>query len=208
MPDPLHLVFLPATDPGDATFGAPPRALPGRPEAVLHAVRFPRIVWYNAAVRAEAIAQIRALGAGPFVLVGFSKSALGAWNIARAIPHSVAATILFDGPVARPDLPPWGTAPFYSGDAAWRADLPLHSVAEFHDNLPAAHRLVLVSGELFHDEMQALSEALARAGRAHVFLPRPRLRHHWNSGWLEEALDALPGPAAPVRHHTGPDAPG
>lgn len=186
----LNVVLLPATDPADDRYGQAPDRLDGCPDAVFHHIRFPSMVWYNADVRRQAIAQIEALALPPVILIGFSKSGLGAWNIARAIPGRIAATIIFDAPVARDELPPWGTAPFYDGDCAWQADLPLRTIAEFQAAMPATHRLVLVSGASFHAEMARFAEALAASGLPHTFLPRPHLSHDWQSGWIEEGLGA------------------
>ena len=185
----MHIVFLPATEPGDLTYGEPPRLIATHPEARLHHVSFPRMVWYNRRICQQAIVQIRALKARGVVLVGFSKSGLGAWNIARAIPRLVRRTVIFDAPVARASLPPWETAAYYADDAAWQEDLPIRGVDAFRAAMPATHSLVLISGAAFHDEMLALSRALAQAGAAHTFLARPGRPHHWNSGWIEEGLD-------------------
>ncbi|GMV79381.1 MAG: hypothetical protein AMXMBFR7_05650 [Planctomycetota bacterium] len=187
----MHLVFLPATEPNDLTFGSSPDRISGRPDLRIHTVRFPHLVWYNAQVRREAAAQIEALGAERMVLFGFSKSGLGAWNLARELPHRIAATVIFDAPVARRKLPNWGTAPFYPGDEAWRTDLPMENLETFRTAVSLTHRLILISGANFHTEMVELSEALKRARAAHTFLPRPDLKHHWDSGWINLALREL-----------------
>lgn len=186
------VVFLPATEPGDATYGHPPERLDIGRDVTCHALRYPRLVWYNAAVRKEAVRQIEALDLRDIILVGFSKSALGAWNIARMIPDRVAATILFDAPVARRSLPPWQTAPFYADDDAWGRDLPLNTVPAFKAALPPPHTLVLISGKAFADEMRLLSQTLDAAAVPHVLLDRPLMPHHWRSGWLEKGLRSLP----------------
>ncbi len=192
--DCMDLVLLPATEPGDATYGSMPEAweIGGRAVTVGRVV-FPHMVWYNARVRGQAIEQIRALGKPELVLVGFSKSGLGAWNLARAMPELLVGTVIFDAPMVREKLPPWGTAPFYADEGAWQADLPARTIAEFKVAVPAGHRLVLVSGAVFHDEMARMSELLVAAGVEHRFLARPRLRHHWQSGWLDEAVGAIRG---------------
>jgi pimeloyl-ACP methyl ester carboxylesterase len=187
----MNLVLLPATDPDDPRYGTMPERIAGYPGVVLGHVRFPHVVWYNQAVREQALQQINALPLSPIVLVGFSKSGLGAWNIARTLPGRVEATIIFDAPVIRAELPPWGTGPFYADNEAWLADLPIRHVAEFKAALPAQHRLILISGANFHSEMMALSQALNDTGVEHTFLPRPHLKHHWSSGWIEEGLDRL-----------------
>ena len=183
------VVFLPATARDNITYGEIPEKIPAFPDIAVRQVVYPRLVWYNRAVQDEAIAQIRAWNIQSVILVGFSKSGLGAWNIARRIPERVSGTIIFDAPMARESLPPWGTAPFYADDAAWQKDLPLRTCAQFQEAVHPHHRLVLISGTGFHDEMCTLSGRLIKIGLPHAFLPRPELRHHWNSGWIEEGLE-------------------
>jgi len=187
----LHLVFLPATEPGDETFGVVPERIEACPGASVHQVHYAGMVWYNEHVRQEAIAQIRALELERIVLVGFSKSGLGAWNIARTIPGLVSGTIIFDAPVARENVASLGARAFYTDDPSWRRDLPIHTVQEYGAAMPGTHSLVLISGGSFHQEVYSLSQALSEAMVEHVFLPRPHLEHHWNSGWIEEGLTTL-----------------
>ena len=146
----MNIVFLPATAPEDDTYGAIPRQISGYPDASVRMVCFPTMVWYNDVVRKNAISQLRAWGIARIVLMGFSKSGLGAWNIARTLPDCVSATIIFDAPVARDQLPPWGTQAFYTDDAAWQKDLPLRTIQAFDSALPKAHRLILISGQSFN----------------------------------------------------------
>lgn len=186
----MNVICLPATDPRDERYGTVPNQIAGYPDAAIRQVRFPTVVWYNEAVRREAKAQILGWGLSDVTLVGFSKSGLGAWNIAREIPDRVGATIIFDAPASRDHLPPWGTAPFYADDEAWQADLPLRTVESFAATASRTHRLVLIPGDGFRDEMRTLSRALAAAGHDHVYLDIGPIAHHWNSGWLEVGLRA------------------
>ncbi len=188
-----NVVFLPATEPGDETYGRIPELIEAYQGVSIRQIRYPGMVWYNEAVRMEAIAQIRAFGVSSIILIGFSKSGLGAWNITRTIPDYISGTIIFDAPVAREELPPWGTAPFYMNNESWLRDLPVRTVKEFESVVPAAHKLVLISGENFHDEMTMLAHAMSGTTVSHVFLPRPEMEHHWRSGWVEEGLNVLLG---------------
>ena len=187
----MNLVFLPATEPSDETYGNVPETIEGCLDALIHTIQYPNLVWYNRRVRDEAIAQIRALNVSPVVLVGFSKSGLGAWNIAHAIPDLVSGTIIFDAPVARESLPSWGTGPFYDDDSSWQEDLPCRTIIEFQAAMQDTHQLVLISGPSFHDEIYQLSDELTKIGSRHAFLSRPYLKHHWNSGWIEEGLKKM-----------------
>lgn len=186
-----ELVLLPATAPENRQYGKIPDRVCARPDLRCHPVHFPVQVWYNARIRAEALRQIASFSPGRPLLVGFSKSALGAWNLTREAPAQFAGTLLFDAPVARPELPPWETGDFYANDTEWQADQPLLNLDRFLKSVPDTHPLVLISGALFHDEMTALSQALTARGREHDFLPRPHLAHRWDSGWLEEGLAVL-----------------
>ena len=107
------------------------------------------------------------------------------------IPDRVAGTIIFDAPVGTEDRNRFDTDAFYEDEASWQRDLPLHSVNDFQAVMPESHSLVLISGEVFHTEMSALSKMMDEAGLTHAFLPRPGLKHHWNSGWIEEGLAEL-----------------
>ena len=187
----MNLVFLPATEPDNETYGRVPETIKEFPDASIHTIKYPDLVWYNEAVCNEAISQIRALALSPVVLIGFSKSGLGAWNIARALPDIVAGTIIFDSPVTRTELPSWGTAPFYKDDASWQKDLPILHMDEFQSAMPETHRLVLIAGPGFNDEMTQLSDALAKRGSTHAFLPLSHLEHHWNTGWIEDGLKEM-----------------
>ena len=187
----MNLVFLPATEPSDQTYGAAPERIEGYPDAAIHQIRYPTLVWYNEAVREDAIAQIRSFGVPSVVLVGFSKSGLGAWYIARTIPELVSGTIIFDSPVAHEDRHSWGTGSFYEDGASWQRDLPIYTAGEFQAAMGKTHRLVLISGEEFHEQMCTLSQAMTKAGHDHAFLPRPHMKHHWNAGWIEEGLNEL-----------------
>jgi len=202
----MNLVFLPATEPGDQTYGEVPANIEGWTGALIHTIQYPNLVWYNRRVRDEAIAQIRAINVCPVVLVGFSKSGLGAWNIARTIPDLVSSTIIFDTPVARESLPSWGTGPFYEDDSSWQKDLPIFTIDEFQTTMPESHQLVLISGRGFHDEMCHLSDRLSKAGSRHAFLSRPERKHHWNSGWIEEGLNELIHPLSVAQQRSKPRA--
>lgn len=110
------LVFLPATDPNDKTYGVIPDSIPEYPELHVRSVSFPGLVWYNESVQQKAVNQILSWDISDLILIGFGKSGLGVWNITKQIPELVSATIIFDSPVARDKLPTWRTQTFYSND--------------------------------------------------------------------------------------------
>ncbi|MBT3275204.1 MAG: hypothetical protein HN368_18765 [Spirochaetales bacterium] len=182
------LVFLPATEPSDTTYGSAPRNIPDFPGLSAHHIVFPHLVWYNEAVRRQAVDQILEIDNGPLVLIGFSKSGLGAWNITRMIPDRISATIIFDSPVVGVDRHRYNPVPFYQDDVSWCNDLPANTILELMSSSRENHKLIMISGEAFHEEMNTLSAAMNETGLEHTFLARQDLSHHWNSGWIEEGL--------------------
>lgn len=126
-----ELVLLPATEPGDETYGSMPERIDAYPDASIHQIRFPTMVWYNKTIRRETTSKIRSLG-----------------------------------------------------------------VEHFQTVMPKTSKLVLISGESFHDEMCTFADTLAGTSINYIFLQRQHLKHHWRSGWIEEGLKALIGPGS------------
>ncbi len=48
------LVFLPATEPGNSSYGESPASIALFPELAVRQVHYPKLVWYNRAVWDEA----------------------------------------------------------------------------------------------------------------------------------------------------------
>ena len=187
----IELVMLPATEPDDKTYGQMPSSITGYPKLSIRHIHFPHMVWYNREIQRQAIAQIPVSSVYERVAVGFSKSGLGAWNIVLAAPELFSGSIIFDAPVTMECLPGWGTAPFYKNDVEWQADLPVRSIVEFRKKVPAKHKLILISGEKFHDQMSLFARTITDAGIPHIYIPGKNFKHHWNSGWIEEGLKAI-----------------
>lgn len=188
-----HVVYLPASAPRVTRYGHPSLETLWADGVLQHVVPFDRQVWYNAAIRRQVLAWLDSLEEGPLVLVGFSKSGLGAMNLALepSLRKRLRGVVIFDAPVSTMTLPPWETADFYTDDLAWQADLPLLRVNEYARVFDDACRLVMISGEYFAPQMRELADALAAAGVVHDFLDQPTMAHHWQSGWLELAQASL-----------------
>lgn len=182
---PPVLVFLPATAPADGRFGRPPRSIPGWLGPVEH-LRFEREVWYDPPTRDRVRIQFDRLPPGPRVLVGFSKSALGALSLALDQPGGFAGLLLFDGPLCRNQMPPYVGPGFWAeGHPAWLADQPLNRRHRLRQLLAHA-RLVHIGGEHFDHDHRALAEALPPGHPHHIYRPEPTRPHRWDSGWVED----------------------
>jgi pimeloyl-ACP methyl ester carboxylesterase len=186
----MTCIFLPATSPSDPTYGQAPDRLTGTSS---FRVRFERQVWYNAEHRRAAIAQItRENPPRPWVLVGFSKSGLGAINLAIEHTSLFAAVIVFDAPLAMRGSPPWDSGAFY-GQPEWEADLPINRLPEIRQMLRLT-RLRHVAGASFCDHHERFHTELAERSPAYEFVSQPGLAHHWASGWVEQFCERLVAP--------------
>jgi ribosomal protein S18 acetylase RimI-like enzyme len=181
---------LPATDPGDPTFGFTPDQ-PLGPAWPALSVRFGRVVWYPPVIRSEAMQQLLPNLARDTVLLGFSKSGLGALNLALDHPGLFRAVVIFDSPLMHPEMPPWDDCGACYASSSWSADQPANRLAELRRLIGSGTRLIHLSGAGFHDEHAAFQTLLDQEGIAATFIPDPDRPHHWDSGWRDSCVSVL-----------------
>lgn len=184
-------IYLPASAPENLSYGqVPSRALfKGNGH---FAVRFEIEVWYNKFWRRETVEQIAPYLTRTNILIGFSKSGLGAMNIARENPGMFDTVLIFDAPLMHLRLPPWNTSDFYTQET-WERDLPQNNMESISE-LCGQTRIVHVGGQAFHEDhvaFQALSERTLTACEHHH---HPEYSHSWTSGWVEQALESVLSP--------------
>lgn len=178
----MTYIFLPATDPGDDTFGRPPVRMTTGAESFQ--VRFDRQVWFNLEHRRAAMAQmVRGNPPQPWILVGFSKSGLGALNLGIDHPGLFAGIVVFDAPLAMRGPPPWDSGDFY-GPAEWNHDLPIHRIAAIQQLLQVT-RVRHIAGAAFPEHHRQFHDALGSCPPGYDYVVRTDLAHHWSSGWVE-----------------------
>jgi len=123
-------------------------------------------------------------------LVGYSKSGWGAFSLLLRNPETFAAAAAWDAPMmmARPM--------FGLGEIAGtqenfeRLRIP-RLLREHADAVRGARRLVLMGFDNFRSDTQQAHALMTRLGIPHEYADGPRRKHHWESGWLEEAVKAL-----------------
>ena len=191
MPPPPTFFILPATEPGDDTYGEAPTDIQAMPRSSVLTVGFDCEVWYNRQIRDISYRILaRAHPTGALVGIGFSKSALGMLNLALDRPGLFSAILLFDAPLTMRNLPPWNTADFYD-QGAWEQDLPILNLPRIRALL-AETRLIHIAGANFAEQHDEFHRALSTMppgppeAPAYVYHREPNLAHHWDSGWLEQ----------------------
>lgn len=129
------------------------------------------------------------------LLVGFSKSGWGAWSLLLRHPDRFGKAAAWDAPLmqAKPDR--YGMRPIFGTPENFERYRIERLIRERADMLRRRSRLVLTgyagSFRAHHTEMHALLDELRIP---HSYRDGPQRAHHWESGWLEEAVALLVAP--------------
>lgn len=182
--EPTQVFLLPATHPDDPTFGNE-RDLRWEGPEELHPVEFERLVWYNPEVRRECFKKMLPHLKAQNLLVGFSKSGLGALHLFLDHPGTFAGCLVFDAPLAIVEKPDWIATEFFSVQD-WKDDLLMDREQELVGH-PGS--IVLMGGANFHAQHREFCAGVQRADL--VVHDDPSLVHHWSSGWFELGLSTL-----------------
>lgn len=125
------------------------------------------------------------------LLVGFSKSGWGAWSLLLRHPEMFAAAAAWDAPLMETQAKRYGMGPIFGSDEnfqKYRIDKLIERRAKDWGDRP---RLVLTGYGNFRRHHQQAHELLARLKTPHIYRDGPQRRHHWESGWLDEAVELL-----------------
>lgn len=126
------------------------------------------------------------------LLLGYSKSGYGAWSLLLRHPELFARAAAWDSPfqTRAPNLyemgPILGTQANFE---TYRVPALLEQRRELLAGGPP--RLILMGHGNFRAETVATHDLLEKLGLPHVYRDGPQRVHHWNSGWVADALAAL-----------------
>ncbi len=186
-------IYLPASAPDNLTYGTPPRT-PYCPEHGLFNVFFEKEVWYSKEYRQKTLAQIEPELKKNTILIGFSKSGLGALAIAMDNPTLFYAVIIFDAPLMHIQQPPWNTSSFFT-QPTWEKDLPQNRLEDL-EKVSRHTTIMHIGGRNFIDDHEKFYAFTQEHGIQTHFLPRRSFPHHWESGWLSQAFESIPPPTS------------
>jgi len=128
------------------------------------------------------------------LLVGFSKSGWGAFSMLLRNPHLFAAAAAWDAPFMEDRPVRFGMGPIFGGQENFEHYQISTLLERRADELRDKPRLVLTGYDNFRTHHVEMHEQLVSLAVPHVYRDGPRRRHHWQSGWLREAVDLLVGP--------------
>lgn len=132
---------------------------------------------------------------GRTLLVGFSKSGWGAWSLLLRNPGTFARAAAWDAPLMQSMPDKYGMGPIFGDQANFNGYLVSDLVRRRAELLRGRRRLVLTGYfESFRPHHVAMHELLKELGVPHSYRDGPKRDHHWESGWLDEAVSLLVSP--------------
>ncbi|MFC1452070.1 hypothetical protein ACFLSJ_01845 [Verrucomicrobiota bacterium] len=130
--------------------------------------------------------------ASDHLLLGFSKSGIGAFSLLLRNPTEIGLAAAWDAPFMNRSHTAFGADAVYGTEENFRR----HTVPELLErraiDLQAGPaRLVLRGYGMNHDSTAALHEHMERLRIPHVYRNTEQAEHHWHSGWVTPTLQDL-----------------
>lgn len=133
--------------------------------------------------------------AGATMVVGFSKSGWGAWSLLLRHPNIFARAAAWDAPLMQRKPDKYGMGPIFGDQANFNRYLVSDLVKRQAALLRGQKRLVLTGySRSFRAHHVAMHGLLKELEVPHMYRDGPQRDHHWESGWLDEAVSLLLSP--------------
>ena len=127
------------------------------------------------------------------LLVGFSKSGWGAYSLLLRNPDVFGRAAAWDAPLAEDRPLRYGMGPIFGTRENFERYRIFALLEKQANALQGPPRLVLTGYDNFRSHHLAAHRRMDELGISHVWRDGPKRKHHWNSGWLAEAVDLLAG---------------
>ena len=125
-------------------------------------------------------------------LVGFSKSGWGAWSLLLRNPDVFDQAAAWDAPLMQAAPDKYGMGPIFGTQENFERYEITRLLRARADWLRLRPRLVLTGFfENFRAHHVAMHDLLEELAVPHVYRDGPKRAHHWESGWLGEAVELM-----------------
>lgn len=130
--------------------------------------------------------------AGTTMVVGFSKSGWGAWSLLLRHPSIFARAAAWDAPLMQRKPDQYGMGPIFGNQANFNRYL-VSDLVKRQAKLLRGHKRLVLTGyfQSFRAHHVAMHRLLTELEVPHTYRDGPKRDHHWESGWLEEAVGLL-----------------
>lgn len=124
-------------------------------------------------------------------LLGYSKSGWGAWSLLLRHPSTFGKAVAWDAPLAMDTIGKYGNRPIFGTQANFERYRITDLLRRRRDALANSKRLLLTGYGNFRRDHAATRDLLVKLGIPHEYWDGPKRAHHWNSGWVEPAVEWL-----------------
>ncbi len=130
--------------------------------------------------------------AGTTMVVGFSKSGWGAWSLLLRHPSIFARAAAWDAPLMQRKPDQYGMGPIFGDQANFNRYL-VSDLVKRQAQLLRGHKRLVLTGyfQSFRAHHVAMHRLLTELEVPHTYRDGPKRDHHWESGWLDEAVGLL-----------------
>ncbi len=123
------------------------------------------------------------------LLLGFSKSGWGAWTLLLRKPDRFGRAAAWDAPMMMEKVGRYGNGPIFATQENFEA----YRITDLlkASKLAGPARLILTGYGGFRKEHEQVHALLLQESIPHLYRDGPQRKHHWNSGWVAEAVELL-----------------
>jgi predicted alpha/beta superfamily hydrolase len=125
------------------------------------------------------------------LLLGFSKSGWGAWSLLLRNPKMFSRAAAWDAPMMMTQIGKYGNRPIFGTQKNFERYQISRLLSDTASRLSDQHRLILTGRGNFHAEHQQVHQLMKKLQIPHQYRDEPKRKHHWNSGWVTEAVELL-----------------
>lgn len=125
------------------------------------------------------------------LLLGFSKSGWGAYSLLLRHPDKFGNAAAWDAPLGQDSPNKYGMSEVFADQTAFEPYCVWGLLKERAELLRAQPRLALLGYGDFRGHHQATHHYMLKHGILHHYQDGPRRQHHWESGWVSEAVEVL-----------------
>ncbi len=129
------------------------------------------------------------------LLLGFSKSGWGAFSLLLRHPEHFERAVAWDAPLTMNAPGRYGSGPIFGTPENFAKYQLTKLVADRAKTLGDELRLIHLGYDNFREHHHRFERLLLEHSVPHVFQDGPKRRHHWESGWFEEAVRLVVSPA-------------
>jgi len=122
------------------------------------------------------------------LLLGFSKSGWGAFSLLLRNPDTFGKAVAWDAPLMMASSGRYVSGPIFGTQTNFEKYRLSKLVNTARDRLGDQPRLIHIGYGNFRDDHVEFESLLNELNIPHIYQHGPKRDHHWNSGWVEDAV--------------------